>query len=964
MAQGISPSLSRAPELKYVPEDEGTFNIRTLLADDLNSNSLQIETTGTLKDLQTQPNYANAKTRIEQDSAILERLNESTFDEALSPNYVNTQLLKFKNYLFEKPDQAGIPGGSAKEYRKTFYKEVIANFHTLVQLIAQMQSPTAEARQAYIDLMKQLSKCIGGLQYVVNDSLSILAPITGRQKEALAELRTQVSGAVIAEHVEDLVKNRHVEAGNSIHVANRLKMWFANEFNFTPPKDVNSWIGYKDDFRLGMRDELTSALATPNLVNIIFEQTYSMFLTVLTTTNEVDVVYLTEPVLSFIETQLKSLDVNEPESVITKTEVTCPSLCILSELLDVIEYGLRVHVSESNGVNLDSKKIVETLRVSIVNHHSVKKVTAFRVETITDTNTSKLETAFRDTAGKYIKRQSREAVAKCVTGSSINYLLKSELFHNMNIVIAQGLHDTFIKTDLNRIPLRSVQPTHPPTQHFTYTHEQGYFWVEEYLTQHNKPIKLSDKPTLLAVTPVTLAVISTIDLSDWKDEDLLRCFALALASPFTLDDLSKFIGTNLLKKKTKEAQSPFKNEITKLIDSDPQMYVPLFANIKGSDNIYDWLRRAIINLSKSTKIKLARNLIKLDNTAFCYFLINICDDDKIPNTDLNGEPLSLFHLAVIEQKNTIVKFLLKCADEGSKSCKDGINWQSPKEKLSALHCAVYARNFDAIELLLAAKTFNYNSVTKNDYSALDLAISLFSKGDSFCLALELLTAKSGIGYHRGPIIELITADNVEIYNAFKSHFKPNFLIRLSIPYSRPENSSLCNLEDRFSLLHIAIIQGAIEIVKDILAKGASESSYISLKSKHYGFTALHCAICCGNDQVVSTLLDSELFDVNELTSNREHPLTMAIKMHQMDKTDKRKKCVVRMLENNKIDYNVVVGQKRKRFWNQYQDVTLLEQVKAKGWYLIHEVTISENGDYLLIEKNTDDSPIAAKVEDN
>ena len=612
---------------------------RETVTGELCSQDLKLDTSGGLAELSSNPDYLSVvKTTIEADVAALRET--AHLAAPVSPGTINEYLDTFEYHLFTCADDVEIAGGTAKGFRKVFYSTAIVDFHDLVQLIIQTTPPTVTIKQIYTDLTEKMSMCIGGIEFTAQEGLDKLIAPSGGPACSLTVLREKLVTATIEEHVRAFVKAGELSDGNSGHVINYLKAQYAGKYGIQTPKDTSMYFGFKTEFTYGLDRKLEQALSVTNLVTVIVDECYAAFFQVLER-NQVkfellDTVCFTEPAMDGVSEVLAKFEVKCVSEIMTNLRKTCHSPYILKEFLGWLaqELKLKRTVTETEKAEERITEICDAVGKAITETGCIRKERALPLAKTAGFQRD-LGAAFRETGGVYIKSAGSDAVSEVISSDSFEYLLLSQLRHNLWVVIAGGLQATVVTTEPVRINVTMFQQvvTEQNEQNeqkfFTFTHGLSYFWVEKGFDKR----------------PVTIADICKIEFKDWKDEDLLRCFDTAIKSPFTLKDIGAFLRLNVISNPSRRPAG-YTSRLTKTIQEELQMYAPIVSRMDDSDARSPWLAVVLKGLKEPLlyirllEKKLRREPLNAEETVFlleriqhkaCFMMLS----DALPRNQQN-----------------------------------------------------------------------------------------------------------------------------------------------------------------------------------------------------------------------------------------------------------------------------------------------------------------------------------------
>ncbi len=568
------------------------------------------------------------------------------------------------------------------------------------------------------------------------------------------------------------------------------------------------------------------------------------------------------------------------------------------------------------------RRISSTLRRS----SSVEREDAWPQHLFTAENTDNLDTSLRESAGKYVKLEnSLLKVFEIFTDENAGYVLKSNYKHNLWVTVASGLQATIAGDTLQSIPVfRAQLPKAEPDKFFIYTHGVSYFWIEEEG----------------AKKPVTLAAISKIRFADWDEEALLRCFSAAVLTPFTIRELGDFLSLNVLDVSSRRLEDYIqlaRDVITgkpetylpvlMLIDSSAvrndfinrlifglgfaRLSMRLLA-LKVSLNQFGVLESALLYRAFSPADFFEHfkrvhaegednpewlTAMIFHPAGFPYFRV-LYDAGFVNRVNVSGlrlmpsgvkdTYLPCLHTAVLYGAENAVDYIL-----AKRPAITDINERTEEQRLSVLHFAVLAGKYTLALKLINNPDLNVNSLTDDGEHAISTCLDtctakatecikglVYRKDIDFTALIKRLKKEADDGGRPGRadsqgikkydvIVKLlIQRDKLSYFQQFYENGLINRKDGYPVFYIE-------GLRDPLPYLHAAVAFGATNIVNFLLAVKLPDN-ILNEQLKTMKFSALHCAIYCEDFRLAHKLITHGKFDVNLLTSQKEHALTMCL----------------------------------------------------------------------------------------
>ncbi len=691
------------------------------------------------------------------------------------------------------------------------------------------------------------------------------------------------------------------------------------------PQDVQSHLNFRKKYTDGVDDKLAEALTVSKITEYIVNETDSALTEVLNDnaikieTKLVDVVYITPLTLTALEKVIIQHLREGGVQLIQNFLQDCHSPCVLDELIDRLSQKIEKKVNQTK-----LRSIREEVRHSLIESNCIHNEEAWLKSYFIPDITQRLSFAFRKSAEPYTGKNCSCAANEIFEDDNQSYLLKFTYKHNLWRVIAEGLQNTIVKSELKRINIPAK--VYNLKSCFTYTDGLSYFWVEE---SFNKRI-------------VTLADIRKINFANWDDDRLLKCFTTAIASPFTLHELCDFLELNVSSStKMSYKLGCYLKVANDVITGQCLKYLPVLMQLDSlrvtdyilfitehidSQDLYNQLSvlKAALDTLNNTEMRHLlttvrpsqfleshkrfsennpRNLTETKIKIFliansAYFLspceqgvlsfihdninsnINVGDFKLVPQ-EIKEDKVSFFHAVVISGCIELVDYFL-----AQESLLIYLNVRTEKQNLSLLHCAVIAGKYDLGLKLIKHSKFDVNLLTIDGKDALSICLEKKIPEVIGCIR-ELIVCQRIDSETVIKTMSQLFINNRRKYDEIvqdmlkqddPSYFKKWLDLGLiNIDKVDSSNTYILGCQDHtVPILHAAAELGSASIVNHILTMKIPET-VLNEQENQLGFSALHSAIHFGHFRIALKFITEDKFNVNMITLGGEHALSMCLK---------------------------------------------------------------------------------------
>ncbi len=174
----------------YYVLEKADPNELTGFNDGCRDESLRIYCNGSLSALRKNEKFSNIKEIIINDIKTLQSLSFLAESNIITPQEIHTRLSTFTDNLFEISGRSELSSEIAINFRKTFFSQVIVDFHKLVGLLSSAanndQDSSLNIKEVYFSLISKIHFCIGYIQTVTLDGLNeMISPSFGHAQSTV-----------------------------------------------------------------------------------------------------------------------------------------------------------------------------------------------------------------------------------------------------------------------------------------------------------------------------------------------------------------------------------------------------------------------------------------------------------------------------------------------------------------------------------------------------------------------------------------------------------------------------------------------------------------------------------------------------------------------------------------------------------------------------------------------------------